>query len=69
MYEPDGEYLFLGLEKFDSGFMTISGCGAWNIDNDPVLVISWPLYFIGALIDEMLDVREEVGAGVPTIPR
>lgn len=61
--------MFLGLEKFDSGFITISGCGAWNIDSDPVLVISCPRYFIGALTEEMLDVREELGAGVPTIPR
>jgi hypothetical protein len=68
LYEPGGEYLFLGLEKFDNGFITISGCGAWNMDSDPVRVISWPRYFMGALTDEMLDVREELGAGVPTIP-
>lgn len=62
--------MFLGLEKFDSGFMTMSGCGAWNIDMEPVLVISCPLYFIGVLMDpDMLDVREEVGSGVPTMPR
>lgn len=60
--------MFLGLEKFDSGFITISGCGAWNIDNDPVLVISCPRYFMSALIEEILDVREVLAAGVPTIP-